>query len=118
VNLASSLSAIVTTIAEVAVVLVGLVVVRPRRPDAYGWLVAGAGLHLFVTLSFPFFADLATRIATMGTIRLVYGVIQVGAAVLRAAGWGLLAFGAAQLSGSPPPSPLGAPSGEPEPPEV
>ena len=108
-NTASSVSAILLTIAEGAAVVVGLVVVRQRRPDAYGWIVAGAGSHLLVTLTFPYFADLVTRIATMGTIRTAYGVLQVGAALARAVGWGLLAFGAAQLAGRPPAPPLGSP---------
>ena len=105
-SFASSLSAIVSALAEAAVILVALLVVRPRRPDAYGYVVAGAGMHLFVTLAFPSFAELADRIATMGTIRLAYGAVQVGAALARAVGWGLLAVGVAHLSGSPPPPPL------------
>lgn len=108
-SLAASLSAICSTIAEVAVIVVALVVVRPRRPDAYGWVAAGAGLHLFVTLAFPLVADLATRVAAMGTIRMFYAFLQVGAALVRAAGWGLVGFGVAQLSGNPPAPPLSPP---------
>jgi len=93
VTLLASLSTVAVTLAELAVILVAATAVRRARPDDWAFLAVGPGMHVLATLSFPFFMNVAGRIAVMGSINTVYGAVQVLMVILRALGWLLVAGG-------------------------
>ncbi|MFT3776071.1 MAG: hypothetical protein QM820_62810 [Minicystis sp.] len=94
---------VVTTAAELAVILVAATVVRRARPDAWGFLATGAAMHIFATFSFPFFNNVAARIAVLGTLSTVYAAVGVLVALIRAIGWALVAAGLFRISTTTPP---------------
>lgn len=95
-------NSILLTLAELAVVVVAATSVRRRHPDAWALIALGAGLHVFATVSFPFFIGVAGRIAVIGSLEAVYSGVQVLMAALRAGGWGLVAWGVARIAAAGP----------------
>lgn len=105
----ATLSSVVGTLLalaiEIGLLVIALVVVKPRRPDAAMPFVIGAAVNAIATLLWPllssFVIPLLASDSGPGGRSAVYAVFGLFLSLLRTVGWGVVLFGIVKLASPP-----------------
>jgi hypothetical protein len=102
---ASAVSTFLAFAAEVALLVIALAYVRPRRPDAAAAFAVGAGILLVPTVVWPIVTSLVmpSVMSSVGSsgVSSVYAALSLLFALVRTAGWAAILFGVVKLASPP-----------------
>lgn len=101
---ASAIATFLAFAVEVALLVIALTYVRPRRPDAATALAVGAGILVIPTVVWPILTSVVPAMASRmgsGGISSVYAVFSLFFALVRTAGWAAILYGIVKLATAP-----------------
>ncbi len=102
---ASAIATFLAFAVEVALLVIALTYVRPRRPDAATALAVGAGILVIPTVVWPILTSLLVPAMASGMgsggIGSVYAVFSLFFALVRTAGWAAILYGIVKLATAP-----------------
>lgn len=105
-SLASSIATFLSTgiaiLVELAFLIVALTAVRTKNAGAGGFIAAGAGVLLVVSLLYPLLSSvMSAAMRGSGDVMMGYALLNVTMAIFRAAGSALIIVGIVKLANGP-----------------